>query len=268
MKKFFQSGWFRLLRFLAVIYGCVALFACTMADRMIFVPPPPSYSSEAPSLVTIPTSNGTSIAAFHYPAKEGAPTVLYSHGNAEDAGHSIRLYQAWQELGWGVLAYDYPGYGRSPGSPSERGAEQAIEGSWKYLTETQGIDPDDVVVVGRSVGSGPSVWLTREKTPAALILISPFTSTYAVMSPAQYFLPANRFPNLRRIRSCEVPLLVIHGEADGIIPTTHGRELHAASPANPKQFVGIPGAGHNDLFQKAGPEVITAMADFIRQVRK
>ena len=238
-----------------------------MADRMIFMPPRPSYSVEAPALVAIPTENGSTIAAFHYPAKDGNPTVLYSHGNAEDAGHSIKLYQAWQDRGWGVLAYDYPGYGQSPGRPNESGAEQAIEASWRFLTELQGIDPSDIVVVGRSVGSGPSVWLIQEKSPAALVLISPFTSTYAVMSPAQYILPANRFPNLRRIRQSEVPLLVIHGEVDGVIPTAHGRELHAASPADPKQFIGVPGAGHNNLYPLAGAEVIASIEEFVEQVR-
>lgn len=267
MKSFFQSRGFRVLRFFAVAYGCLVLFACTMADRMIFMPPRPSYSAEAPSLVAIPAGNGDTIAAFHYPAKAGEPTVLYSHGNAEDAGHSIKLYQQWKAKGWGVLAYDYPGYGRSSGRPTESGAEYAIDASWRFLTETQSINPSDIVVVGRSVGSGPSVWLTQEKTPAALILISPFTSTYAVMSPAQHLLPANRFPNLSRLRRSEVPLLVIHGEVDGVIPTEHGRTLHAASPAEPKQFIGIPGAGHNDLYHLAGSEVLASIEDFVGQVR-
>jgi hypothetical protein len=268
MKSLFNSHWFRVLRFLAVVYGCVALFACAMADRMIFMPPHPSYSADAPSLVTLQTANGNTVAAFHYPAKPGAPTVLYSHGNAEDAGHSIELYQAWQKQGWGVLAYDYPGYGQSPGKPSEAGTEEAIEAAWNFLTDDQGLAPSDIVVVGRSVGSGPSVWLIQEKKPAALILISPFTSAFAVLPPAQYLIPANRFPNLSRIRKSEVPLLVIHGETDGVITTNHGRTLHAESPANPKQFVGIPNVGHNDLFHRAGAEVLQAIDDFVGQVRK
>lgn len=267
MSRILQSRWFRLLRTLAVAYGCLAMFACTMADRMIFMPPRPSYSSEAPALVTFPSESGQHIAAFYFPAQSSEPTVLYSHGNAEDAGQSIPLYQAWRKLGWGVLAYDYPGYGRTPGSPSEAGAEKAIQAAWTFLTDTQGIAPDDIVVVGRSVGSGPSVWLTQDQDPTALALISPFTSTYAIYSPAQYILPANRFPNLKRISKSKVPLLVIHGEADRIIPVSHGHALHQASPATPKRFVGIPHAGHNDLFQAAGPEVIQAIEGFVDQVR-
>jgi len=267
MAGIFQSWWFRLLRVLAVGYGCLALFACSMADRLIFVPPRPSYSADAPALVKFPTSSGDPIAAFHFAAKAGKPTVLYSHGNAEDAGQSVALYQAWRDLGWGVLAYDYPGYGQTPGSPSESGAEEAIEAAWSFLTETQDLSPSEVIVVGRSVGSGPSVWLTQTKQPAALVLISPFSSTFAIYSPAQYLLPGNRFPNLSRIRKSDVPLLVIHGEADRIIPAEHGRSLHQASPATPKQFVGIPKAGHNDLFHVAGPQVIKTIEDFAGQVR-
>ena len=263
MAAVFQSWWFRLLRILAVGYGCLVLFACSMADRLIFMPPRPSYSSEASALVMIPSASGNPVAAFHYPAQAGKPTVLYSHGNAEDIGQSITLYQAWKDLGWGVLAYDFPGYGRSPGRPSESGAEDAIDAAWTFLTDQQGLAPGDIVVVGRSVGSGPSVWLTRTKQPAALVLISPFTSTFAIHSPAQYLLPGNRFPNLKRIRRSEVPLLVIHGEADRVIPVSHGRELHAASPSSQKQFIGIPGAGHNDLFYLAGPQVIDTIKAFV-----
>lgn len=262
-----HSWWFRLLRILAVGYGCLAVFACSMADHMIFMPPRPSYSADAPALVTFPTSEGSTVAAFYFPAQTGKPTVLYSHGNAEDAGQSIPLYQAWQNIGWGVLAYDYPGYGRTPGDPSESGSEEAVQAAWDFLADAEGITPSNIVVVGRSVGSGPSVWLAKHETPAALALISPFTSTYAIYSPAQYILPANRFPNLKRVRKSDVPLLVIHGEADRIIPASHGRALHQISPATQKQFVGIPRAGHNDLFQIAGPDIIQAIEGFVDQVR-
>jgi fermentation-respiration switch protein FrsA (DUF1100 family) len=129
------------------------------------------------------------------------------------------------------------------------------------------VAPSDIVVVGRSVGGGPSVWLLQEETPAALVLISPFTSTFAIYPPAQYLIPGDRFPNLPRIRKSTVPLLVIHGEADGIIATDHGRTLYAASPAEPKEFVGIPNAGHNDLFYRAGPRVIDEIEKFVGQVR-
>ena len=261
-KKKPLSRWLRVLRGTAVIYASLSLFACTMADRMIFMPPAPSYSESDPAVVLLETTKEETIAAFHYPADQGKPTVLYSHGNAEDAGHSQELYREWRNLGWGVLAYDYPGYGQSSGRPSESSSERAILASWKFLRQEKKLSSTEIIVVGRSVGSGPSVWLAAREQPAALVLISPFTSTYAIYSPAQYTLPGNRFPNLKRIRQSDVPLLVIHGESDRIIPTSHGRTLYEASPAAHKRFLGIPGAGHNDLFYRAGPEVIEAIRQF------
>ena len=256
-------GWLRCLRAIALLYGALALFACSMADRLIFMPPRPGYTQKASALVTLKTTRDEPIAAFHYPARDGMPTVLYSHGNAEDIGQSIPLYQAWRELGWGVLAYDYPGYGQSPGRPTEASAERAIEAAWAFLTADQGLSSDQIVVIGRSVGSGPSVWLADRTSPATLVLISPFTSAFAVQSPAQYILPGNRFPNLKRIRNCDTPLLVIHGEADRVIPISHGLKLHDASPADQKALFRVPGAGHNDLFHLAGQDVIDHIHGFI-----
>ena len=96
-----------------------------------------------------------------------------------------------------------------------------------------------------------------------LVLISPFTSAFSVHSPAQHLLPGDRFPNLRRIRGVECPLLVVHGEADGIIPPSHGRRLVEASPASAKRFHGIAGAGHNDLFRVGGPEILREIEAFV-----
>lgn len=255
----------RWLRIPLIVYAALALFACTMADRLIFFPPPPGYRAGAESLVRMETPGGETVAAFHLPARPGRPTLLYSHGNAEDIGHSLPLLRAFQEAGLGVFAYDYPGYGQSTGRPTERSCEQAIETAWQHLTGPLGVPPSDVVIVGRSVGGGPSVWLDQRVEARALVLVSPFRSAFAVRPPAHRILPGDRFPNEHRIRRSDTPLLVIHGEADGVIPANHGRALVEASAAGDKRFLGIPGAGHNDLFRVAGPTVIGAIADFADQ---
>lgn len=264
MEKRRRPLWFRLIRGILIIYTSLCVFSCTMADKLIFMPQRPAYTKQAPNLISIPTSKDEVITAFYFPAKAGKPTVLYSHGNAEDIGGSIKLYQEWRNDGWGVLAYDYPGYGHATGKPSESSSERAIEAAWKNLTVDHSIPASDIIVVGRSVGSGPSVWLVDKHRPAALVLISPFTSIFAVRSPAQYILPGNRFPNLKRIRTNDTPLLVIHGESDGIIPTSHGRALHEASPAKTKRFVGVPNAGHNDL---RWTEITEPIRQFVGELR-
>lgn len=256
--------WFRLLRGVTIIYAGLCVFSCTMADSMIFMPQRPAYAATAPGLIRFETSEGESIPAYHFPAQADKPTVLYSHGNAEDIGGSIKLYREWQKDGWGVLAYDYPGYGHASGTPTEKSCERAIEAAWNFLTLEQGVKPHDILIVGRSVGGGPSTWLATRHQPGALILVSPFTSAFAVRSPAQYLLPGNRFPNLRRIRKIEAPLLVIHGEDDTIIPSSHGRTLHDASPANTKRFVGIPNTGHNDLGRA---DIVAPIREFVAEIR-
>ena len=261
-KKATRRLW-RWIKIPLIIYGSMSLFACTMADRLIFQPPSPSYVADADGLIQFETSAGESIAALHFPAPEGRPTLLYSHGNAEDIGHSLPVYRAFEQAGLGVFAYDYPGYGQSTGRPTEGSCERAIEAAWNHVTTDLGIAADNIVIVGRSVGSGPSVWLDSHVDARALVLLSPFKSTYAVMPPAHLLLPGDRFPNKRRIRQSTTPLLVIHGKIDGVIPSSHGRALVEVSPAETKRFLGILEAGHNTLFQNAGPEVVEAIESFV-----
>jgi len=257
-------SWKRPLKSLAFIYGCLLIVAVFFAEKLFFFPPPPGYE-DSRQILKLATTKGDSIAAFHLPAKPDFPTLLYTHGNAEDLGDVSGLAEVWENEGFGVLAYDFPGYGLSSGKPLEATCEAAIDASWDYLTKTKGIAPSKIVIVGRSVGGGPSVWLAERKTPAGLILLSPFTSAFAVRIPIP-ILPCDRFPNLRRIPQVKCPLLVIHGEDDSLISPSHGRKLVEAATVADKRFLGIPGAGHNDLFE-VGDEIIgPAIRDFAVRV--
>lgn len=259
-------SWKRPFISIAVIYLMLVLVALFMADRLIFIPPPTSYSSNLPGLTRVSTTCGENIAMTHLPARPGMPTLLYSHGNAEDLAHSSDLYDAWHASGLGVVAYDYPGYGHSSGTPGEKSVERAIETVWHHLRDS-GVPASSIVIVGRSVGSGPAVWLASRHRAAGLVLISPFTSTFAVGIPTPFpILPGDRFPNLRRVRSLDLPLLVIHGENDEVIPATHGRQLVEASAAKDKTYHLVRGARHNDLFAVTGGDLIQLVSDFSREV--
>ena len=256
-------SWKRPFQSLFTIYLMLGVVAVFFGDRILFVPPVPSYDSGLKGLVRLRTEAGEEIAALHYPAAPGMPTLLYSHGNAEDLGQAIDLYQAWHDMGFGVLAYDYPGYGESTGTATESACERAIHAAWEHLKKS-GVKPGSLVIVGRSVGGGPSVWLASRVQPAGLALIAPFTSVYAVPFRASIF-PRDRFPNLKLINDMQTPLLVIHGENDEIIPSSHGRKLVDGSPASDKTFVLIRDAGHNDLFEVAGDDIIRQIAAFAPQ---
>lgn len=257
-------SWKRPFQSLFTIYLMLGVVAVFFGDRILFVPPVPSYDGGLKGLIRLHAGAGEEIAALHYPAAPGMPTLLYSHGNAEDLGQAIDLYQELHALGFGVCAYDYPGYGESTGTATESSCERAIQSVWEYLKKA-GVNPGSLVIVGRSVGGGPSTWLASRIQPAGLALIAPFASVYSVPFRAAIF-PRDRFPNLKLIRDMRTPLLVIHGEKDEIIPSSHGRNLVDASPATDKSFSLIRDAGHNDLFDVAGDDIIRQIADFARRV--
>ena len=256
-------NWKRPLKSLAFIYGCLLIVAVFFAEKLIFFPPPVGYADDS-QLVKFVSSTGDIIAAIERPAKPDMPTLLFTHGNGEDLGTVVDQVDLWADEGFGVLAYDFPGYGHSAGKPLEKNCEAAIEAAWNHLTETRKIDPKSIVLISRSVGGGPTVWLAERVNPAGMILMSPFTSAFAVRIPVP-ILPCDRFPNLKRIPHVKCPLLVIHGEADTLIPPSHGRKLVEAATVADKRFLSIPGAGHNDLMEVGGDEVDAAISGFVKR---
>jgi abhydrolase domain-containing protein 17 len=261
-------SWKRPFYSLAFVYTCMAIFAVGFGDRLIFMPPAAGYSEKHPQLEKALAPSGNEIVFIHLRAQAGMPTILYSHGNAEDISGSMEIYQAWRAGGIGVVAYDYPGYGRSTGTPNEKSCEEAIQTIWNYLLAEK-IQPASIVIVGRSVGSGPSTWLAVKENPGGLALIAPFTSTYRVAIPLPFpIFPGDRFPNKTRIREYNGPLLIIHGTKDEVIPYKHGLELMEASPSKEKTHHPIPGAGHNDLFLVAGQEIVDLVEAFAKKNQK
>lgn len=259
-------NWKRPFISLGSIYVLLGIFALTCADRMIFLPPTPSYSQDIQGFTKIDSKAAPSLAAIHLKAKPGEKTIIYSHGNAEDIGQNIDIFTALHNRGFGVIAYDYPGYGLTPGRATETTTQQSIQAAWDYAIQS-GIPPSSIIIVGRSIGSGPSVWLASHTQPAGLILISPLKSAYTVAFKYPIF-PADLFPNYKRIANIKTPLLVIHGELDDIIPFSHGKDIHQNSPASNKFFKLIKNSGHNDLFYNASDEIIDSMTEFIHQLPK
>lgn len=253
---------------LASIYILLAIIAVSCADRLIFMPPTASYSENLEGFSFISSEGGERIAIVHLKAQAEMPTLLYSHGNAEDIGQNIEIFREWHDRGFGVIAYDYPGYGISDGTPTEASTQKAIRHVWDHLIAS-GVPESSTIIVGRSIGSGPSVWLASSVRPAGLILISPLKSAFSVAIPTPFpIFPGDRFPNLKRIANIDTPLLVIHGENDNVIPFSHGKALYKASPAKEKTFLSIPNARHNDLFAVGGDEIFEKTSSFASEVSK
>jgi fermentation-respiration switch protein FrsA (DUF1100 family) len=248
-----------------VLYAAFAAFAWFASDRMIFLPPAPSYGSARLPIALIPGENGASIATLYLPNPDAQITLVYSHGNAEDLGQVAPLLEEFRRAGFAVLAFDYRGYGASTGGPpSAHGATRDMEAVYRHAVGTLGIPPSRIVLVGRSVGSGPATELAARYPVGGLVIESGFVSAFRVMTHVP-LLPFDRFHNLRHVRSVRCPVLVIHGREDEVIPWSHGRRLFEAAH-EPKSALWVDGAHHNDLALVAGPRYWAALRAFGRTV--
>jgi fermentation-respiration switch protein FrsA (DUF1100 family) len=176
-------------------------------------------------------------------------TLLYSHGNAGNIGDRVAIARLLvEQLGVGLFLYDYRGFGRSDGKPSEPGLVSDALGARAALLR-EGVAPDDVVYFGRSLGAAVTVDLALAYPPRAVVLESPFTSVPAVANsvvPGAGSILHTRWDSLAKIPRLRAPLLVLHSDDDEAIPYAQGRALFAAAP-EPKTFFTIHGARHYDM---------------------
>lgn len=174
-----------------------------------------------------------------------APLILFSHGNGELADDWVDGFDEPRRWGWAVLLLEYPGYGRSAGTPAERAVFAVSEAAYAWARADARVDATRLVTYGRSLGGGPAARLAVDRALPAVILESAFTSVAPFA--AQFFLPRflvrDPFDSLTALVGYRGGLLVLHGRADEIIPVSHGRELAAAVPG--ATFHELP-CGHND----------------------
>lgn len=258
-----EFSWRRLVRSVLFVYAVLVIIAVFFPYRVIFQPPRATYRADEPGVLLFTAHDGTRLAALHLPAQPDKPTLLYFHGNAEDLGMMRPLFEAFNELGYGVFAYDYRSYGHSGGSPNEQNSYADALAAYAYLTNQLGIAPEKIVVHGRSLGGAMAVYVAVTCRPAALILESTFVSAFRVVSRIPW-LPWDKFPSLRRVPEITCPTFVLHGTSDWIIRPWHGQTLYAALRV-PKQAWWITGAGHNDIVLIAGQEYFLRLREFLDQ---
>ena len=254
----------RIMRSLIFIYVSIGLYVYFFADRMIFQPQSASYN-HTQDFLKLTTSDGVEITALYLPNPEAKYTILFSHGNAEDLGDIRFLLVKLQKMGFAVFAYDYRGYGTSAGTPSEKNAYQDINAAYSFLTENLKIPSQQIIIYGRSVGSGPSVDLASRESVAGLVLESSFTTAFRVMTVIPIF-PFDKFANINKIKQVNAPVLIMHGTKDDLIPMWHSEKLFAAAN-EPKKFIPIANAGHNDLIQIAGDRYPQIMQEFAKTLK-
>ena len=204
------------------------------------------------------TSDGVRLNGWFIPASDPPrATVLFCHGNAGNISHRFDTIRIFNDLGLNVFIFDYRGYGRSKGLPSEKGTYLDALAAYEYLLTRKDVDKKRIVVYGKSLGGAVGVELAAKTGVCAVISDSAFTSTIDIGKEVYPFLPLKlfitmKYDTLSRIGELSVPVLVIHSEEDEIIPFHHGQKLFEEA-AEPRKFHRMRG-GHNDAIIIYGDE--------------
>jgi fermentation-respiration switch protein FrsA (DUF1100 family) len=253
----------------AVVVTVVVLvvLAWALQRRLIYLPasgPVPAMDAVLPGgeEVSFDTEDGLRLRGWFIAGGAGAagPTVLVFNGNAGDRSARAPLAGALARAGMSVLLFDYRGYGGNPGHPGETGLAADARAARSYLLSRPDVGRGSIVYFGESLGAAVAIGLAVQHPPAALVLRSPFTSLTDVGQVHYPYLPVrallkDRYDSIGRMHALRCPLLVVAGSADTIVPARQSRQLYDAA-LEPKRYVEIPAAGHNDWELLAGDRLV------------
>ncbi len=266
-----------LLLALPIVFGLLWLAFFLFQKQLVFFPtaqivatPDQAGLSFEPVSFVSPgaSTDGVQLDGWYIPAPAPpAPSppgpravILYCHGNGGNISHRLEVIQLLNRVGLAVFIFDYRGYGRSQGSPSEQGTYRDAEAAWQYLTTTRGIDPARIVLWGESLGGAIAAHLAAQLAststpPAALILQSTFTHINDVGATHYPLLPVRwisrfHYQTVSHLARSRTPLLVIHSRDDRLIDFSHGQRIFAAAQ-EPKQFLEITGDHNSGLVASA-----------------
>ncbi len=241
--------------FLAACYGLVLVIIYLMQGRMLYLSSVPGRTLTMTPAdagmdyedVSIETADGLTLHGW-FIAGRSPRVLLFFHGNAGNISHRLDSIRQFENLGLSVLIVDYRGYGQSDGRTTESGIYRDADATWRYLTETRGVRPDEVVIFGRSLGGSAAARLATQQRPLALIVESSFTSVPDIAQELYPWLPARWLSRLSHatrdyIRDVHCPVLVVHSRDDEIIPFHHGQAIFAAAP-EPRTLLTLRGS-HN-----------------------
>ena len=217
------------------------------------------------------TEDGMRLHGWLFPLERGSPLILFCHGNAGNISHRLDNVRLLLDHGLQVFIFDYRGYGKSAGHPSETGLYTDGLAAYDYLVEERGIPPGQIVLFGRSLGAAVAIDIALKKKAVSLIMETAFTSTRDMaktMGPfalISYLLPPH-YNALEKITRVDIPKLIIHGERDEIVPFSMGQRLFKEAKM-PKYFYPLKQAGHNDTYVKGGEKYFRIIATFAKNER-
>lgn len=253
---------------LASAWGLLPEIASRVAPVLTYYPAglsgaeadPAAHGLSGGEEVWIRRADGPDLHAWWIPSRAEGPslgTVLYFHGNAGHLAGRAEIARRWAARGLDVMLFDYRGYGRSGGTPSEDGLYRDGRAVYRHLTRERGVSPDRLLLHGHSLGGAVAVELASERPAAGLLVSAGFATLPSLASRLYGWLPdrafrgwsRNLFDSESRIAEVEAPVLAVAGEADEIVVPAEVRRLYEAA-AGPKRWVEVPGARHNDLLDR------------------
>jgi fermentation-respiration switch protein FrsA (DUF1100 family) len=213
-------------------------------------------------------------AELQEPVPPGVPesskgVILFCHGNAGNISQRIDSFEIFRQLGFSTFIFDYRGYGKSEGKPSEKGTYLDAEGAWNWLVREKKMKPEEIIVVGRSLGGGIASYLAKKYQPRALIIESSFISISDMARVMFPWLPLKlllrfKYNTRERLKDIHCPVLIIHSPDDRTIPFICGKILYeTANP--PKKFLQIKG-DHLYGFIKSKRKYIKCLREFFAEL--
>jgi len=256
---------------LIIGYGALLLFTYLRQDGLLYYPMKRIEATPADigldyEDVVLETTDGLKISAWYIPREGARGTVLFCHGNAGNISHRLDSIRIFHRLGLSVLIFDYRGYGRSEGKPSEQGTYRDAEAGWTYLVQQRSVPPERMILFGRSLGSAVAAEIALRHRAGALIVESGFTSVADLGQRYFPYLPVrlltrHRYETIEKVGWITIPKLFIHSTGDEIVPFQQGMALYEKA-SEPKEFLRIAG-GHNEGFLISGSLYTEGLDRFI-----
>ena len=263
---------------IAAVQMVLPVLLLSFKNSLLFFPSAnPAESQGLPALAGLDAKlfvakrpDGRALTGFDARPQGGSdePVLLYFHGNGGNAAQRAPLLRSIVEsTKLRVVLASYSGYGTNSGSPSEADLYLDALAFHDALTQ-QGVDAARIVLYGESIGGAPALYAATERPCAGVILQSTLSSLSSMAGnvypwlPLAPYLTRGLFPNAERVAALKAPTLIVHGRRDGVVPFSEAEELRSAAPS--ADLLAIPNAGHNDVFEAAGPAYFSEIAHRVR----
>jgi len=259
--------------FISLVLGYLILVGFVYIRQGIMIYYPTKEIAETPGNIgldfeeiILKTEDNIDISAWYIPSENARGVVLFCHGNAGNISHRLDSIRIFHDLNLNVLIFDYRGYGKSKGSPTEKGTYLDAESAWGYLVNVKHVQPKKIILFGRSLGSAVAAEIALRHQARAIIIESGFTSIPDLGNKFFPYLPVRlisrfHYSTIDKVNKINIPKLFIHSPQDEMIPFEQGSRLFEKA-AGPKEFLRITGS-HNEGFLISGKDYIAGLNRFI-----